>query len=177
MLNKLVVLRRQHLGAEVANALFAAQEAQDRFGIQIAGIDADQKLTAQEKLARLDVLQRSLPKDVPGLHAELDASRSALMMEQGVAALRQQGAPEAQVRQLRERHVGAEAAQNIGAMEVQKIDWEHRQQVFSQQKNAVAQMNLSEQQKQEKIEALLRQLYAEEEIPIARAFNQLPTRR
>jgi lipase chaperone LimK len=173
MLNQVVALRRQHLGAQVADAFFSTQEAQDRIGIQIALMDADPKLTAQEKLARLDALQRTLPDNAPALRAELDTSRSALTMEQGVTSLRQQGATEAQILQLRERHVGAEAAQEISDMEVQKIDWERRQQTFSQQKNAITQMSISEQQKQERIEALLSQTYSEEEIPVARAYHQL----
>lgn len=177
MFNKFVALRRQHLGAQVADAFFAAQEIEERVGIQIAVLDADPKLTAQEKLARLDELKRGLPQTAPGLHADLDASRAALTMEQDVAALRQQGAPEEQVHQLRERHVGPEAAQSIGEMEVQKNDWEHRQQTFSQQKNAISQLNLTAQQKQERIEALLSQIYTEEEIPSARAYHQLQIRR
>ena len=177
MFNKVIALRRQHLGAPVADALFAVQEAQDRYGIQIAMMEADPKLTVQEKLARIDVLQNTLPKGAADLNSDLDASRSALLMEQGVAALRQQGASEVQVQQLRERHAGAEAAKSIGEMEVQKLDWERRQQEFLQQKNIITQMNLSEQQKLGRIEALLGQLYSEEEIPAARAYHQLPQRR
>lgn len=176
MFNKLIALRRQHLGAQVADALFAAQETQDRHGIQIALMDADPKLSAQEKLARIEALQRALPDGAAALASDLDASRSALMMEQGVAALRQQGASEAQVQQLRERHVGAEAAKSIVEMEVQKMDWERRQQEFTQQKNAIARMDLSERQKLERMEALLSQLYSEEEIPVARAFDQMQVR-
>lgn len=176
MFNKVIALRRQHLGAQVADALFAAQESQDRYGIQIAMMEMDPKLTVQDKLARIEALQRALPDGATVLSSDLDASRSALMMEQGVAALRQQGASETQVQHLRERHVGAEAAKSIGEMEVQKMDWERRQQEFTQQKNAIAQMGLTEQQKRERVEMVLSQLYSEEELPAARAFNQLQAR-
>lgn len=173
MFNKVIALRRQHLGAQVADALFAAQETQDRYGIQIAMMEMDPKLTAQDKLARIEALQRALPENAVTLNADLDASRSALTMELGVAALRRQGASEAQILQLRERHVGAEAAKNIGEMEVQKMDWERKQQAFLREKNAIARMSLTDQQKRERMEMVLSQLYSDEELPAARAFNQV----
>jgi lipase chaperone LimK len=174
LFNKFVALRRQHLGSQVADAFFSSQEMQERVGIQLAVMDANPKLTAQDKIALIDALKRAIPDNAPALHAELDTARSALTMEQGVEALRQKGASEAEVRQMRERHVGAEGAESISEMEAQKIDWDRKQQAFAQQKDAIARMNLTEQQKQEKIEALLSRIYAEEEIPIARAFHQLP---
>jgi lipase chaperone LimK len=173
MLDKVIALRRQHLGTETADALFAEQERHDRYGIRIAMLEADPKLTAQEKLTRMEALQRTLPGDAAAIGAEIDASRSALLMEQEVAALRQQGATEAQVRQLRERQVGPEAAESIVEMEEQKMDWERRQQAFQQQKNAIVQMRLGEQQERDRIEMLLSQLYSEEERHAARAFHQL----
>lgn len=171
MLDQLIALRRQQLGAQVADALFAVQEAQDRYGIQVAALEADQKLTPRERIARIDALQRALPKADANFDPELVVSRSALMMEERVAALRRQGASEALIRQLREKQLGAEGAESIGEMEQQKRRWESRQQEFVQRKNVIAQMNLSEPQKQERIEELLHQLYTEEEVPAARAFQ------
>jgi len=172
MLERLATLRRRHLGLDVAQALFGKQEQQERYGLQIAALDADTTLTAQEKLTRIEAMQQALPDGATELHASLEASRSSLSMEQGVAALRAQGGSEAQVRQWREQHVGTEGAAAIGELEAQKSDWERKQQAFAQQRSQIAQMNLSEQQKQEKVEALLRTLYSEEELPAARAYHQ-----
>jgi lipase chaperone LimK len=174
LFNKFVALRRQHLGVQVADAFFTRQEMQDRVGIQLAMMDANPKLIAQEKIARIDALKRTIPDNAPALHAELETARSAVTMEQSVTALRRNGASEAEVRQLRERHVGAEGAESVSEMEAQKNDWDRKQHAFTQQKDAIAQMNLTEQQKQERIDALLSRIYTEEEIPIARAFHQLP---
>lgn len=172
MLDRLGALRRQHLGSEIAAALFGAQEMQERYGLQLAALDADTALTAQQKLARIDAMQQALPEGAAELHANLDASRAALALEQQVAALRSQGASEAQVQQLREQHLGPEGASSIGEMETHKADWERRQQAFVQQLSQIAQMNLSAQQKQDRVEALLRTLYSEEELPAARAYHQ-----
>lgn len=171
MFNKLIGLRRQHLGTHIADALFGTQEIQDRYGVQVAMVEADPALSAQEKIVRLDALESALPRSA-GFNADLHTSRSALEMERNVAALRQQGASEQQVKQLRERHVGPEGAEAIGELESHKLEWEMRQQAFAQQRNLIAQMNLTDQQKQERIEALLRQIYPEEQIPAARALHQ-----
>lgn len=177
MLNQIIALRRQHLGTAVADALFAEQEALDRAGMQLAMVEADPALTAQEKLARIDALQQALPKAAVGIVPNLEASRTALRMEHDVAALRQQGASETQIEQLRTRYVGEAAAKNIGEMELQKMDWERRQQAFSVQKNIIAQMSLSEQQKQARLEVVLSQIYSEEEMAAARVFHQMQPRR
>lgn len=177
MLDELAALRRQHLGAEAADAFFAAEDAQERYRMQLVRMEADGTLSAGEKLARIEALQRTLPAAAVELQADLDTARSTWTMEQGVAELRQQGASEDQVRQLREQYVGTDGANSISEMESQQQEWERRQQAFLQQKEAIVRMNLSEQQKQERMEILLSQIYPEEEIPAARAFHQLQARR
>lgn len=171
-LEKLAALRRRHLGLDIAQALFGAQELQARYGLQLAALEADASLTAQQKLARIEAMQQALPEGATEIHDSLQSSRASLAMEQGVAALRAQGASEAQVRQLREQHVGAEGASSISEMEAHKADWERRQQAFAQQRMQIARMQLSDQQKKERVEALLRTLYSEEELPAARAYLQ-----
>lgn len=172
MLDKLVELRRQHLGTQVADALFGAQEMRERYGMQLALLESDPKLNAQQKLERIEALQRALPDDAADLKADLEGSRSALMMDQEIARMRQQGASDEQIRQVREQHVGPDAARELEEMEQHKFDWERRQQAFAQQRTMIAQMLISEQQKQERVEALLRQFYSEDEIPAARAYHQ-----
>jgi lipase chaperone LimK len=112
MLDRLSALRRQYLGNEIAAALFGTQETQERFGLQLAALDTDTTLTVQQKLARIDAMQQALPEGAVELHANLDASRTALALDQQVAALRAQGASEAQVQQLREQHLGIEGARS-----------------------------------------------------------------
>ncbi|HEY0845687.1 MAG TPA: lipase secretion chaperone [Noviherbaspirillum sp.] len=177
MLDKLAALRRQYLGAEAADAFFAEHEAQERYHTQLVRLEADGALTAREKLARIEAMQRELPATADGLQGDLATARASWALEQGVAELRQQGAPEDRVRQLREQYVGADGAKSISEMESQKLEWQQRQYAFSQQREAIARMNLSEQQKQERIEALLSQIYSAEEIPAARAFHQLQAQR
>lgn len=144
--------------------------------MQLVRLEADSALPAREKLARIEALQRTLPAAAAELQADFDTARSTWAMEQDVAELRRQGASEEQVRQLREQYVGADGADSISEMERQQQEWERRQQAFLQQKEAIARMNLSEQQKQQRVEILLSQIYSAEELPAARAFHQLQAR-
>lgn len=177
MFAKIVALRRQHLGTDSADALFGAQEMLDRYGIQLALINADQELTVQQKLTRIDQLQGALPENAFAMNADIDESRSALVMEQSVSALRQQGASDDQVREFREQQLGAEAARNIGEMESQKTDWERRRQLFMHQHDLISRMNIDEPQKHQRVEALLSQLYSEQEISAARLYLQVQSRK
>lgn len=169
MLDKLAALRREHFGAQVAHALFAAAEAQARFGIQATYIEADPALSRQEKTQRIAALRQALPPHV----ALPDDAHDELVhdVEDRVAALRRQGVPETDIWQLREQGLGPESAQAITEMEAQQLEWEQRYRTYLLQKNAILSSAESAAQKQERIDALLRQHYSEQEIAIARAYD------
>lgn len=76
MLDRLITLRRRHLGLDVAQALFGKQEMQERYGLQLAALEADTTLTAQQKLARIEAMQQALPAGATELQASLEASRA-----------------------------------------------------------------------------------------------------
>ena len=76
------------------------------------------------------------------------------------------------MQRLRERQLGVEGAQHLHDMESQKNQWDQRFQEFSRQKNVILSAAISEQQKQENVEALLRQHYTQQEIDTARAYDR-----
>jgi lipase chaperone LimK len=176
ILDSLIELRRQYLGTNVANALFGSQERQERLGIQLAMLDAAPNLTAKDKLARLDALQAAAPDAGEDMRSEIDAARASLLVEQQASMLRARGASEAEMRQFREQQFGTAGTQSFDEMESHKQEWERRSQAFLQQKNALAQLPIGAQQKQDRIEALLGQFYSAEEMPVARSIHGLPAR-
>lgn len=171
MLSRLIALRRLHLGQEAADALFAVQDAQARVGMETARIEADASLSPREKALRIAALQKTLPAGAAGEGPDADA-QAALALAEQVAALRQRGAPESDVQRLRERQLGVEGAQHLHDMESQKNQWDQRFQEFSRQKNVILSAAISEQQKQENVEALLRQHYTQQEIDTVRAYDR-----
>ncbi|GAB3543003.1 hypothetical protein GCM10027343_15930 [Noviherbaspirillum agri] len=86
MLDRLVTLRRRHLGQEIAQALFGKQELQERYGLQLAALEEDTSLTVREKQARIGAMLQALPADATELRAMLESRRAALSMEQGTGA-------------------------------------------------------------------------------------------
>jgi lipase chaperone LimK len=176
ILDRLIELRRQYLGTQVADALFGSQERQERLGVQLAMLDAAPNLAAKDKLARLDALQAAAPDAGEDMRSELDAARASLLVEQQASMLRERGASEAEMRQFREQQFGKAGTESFDEMETHKQEWERRSQAFLQQKNALAQLPIGAQQKQDGIEALLSQFYSAEEIPVARSIHGLPAR-
>lgn len=176
-LNRLIALRRAQFGEQVASALFSEQELQARFSIDTTRIEADASLSPREKAARIALLKKALPAGLAGDETDAADAQAALASVEQVAALRQRGAPETEVQNVRQRQLGVEGAQQVSDMETQKLQWERRFQAFSQQKNAMLSATMSEPQKQEKVEALLRQHYTDQEIDTARAYDLGNSRR
>jgi lipase chaperone LimK len=173
MQEQLVALRRKHLGEQLAGAMFATQEAQERFGIEAARIDADPILSASEKSARIDALQRVMSAEAAAhLQDRPDSGLQAVYaLDAQVTALRQNGASETEVWKLRQETLGTEDAQAVTEMETQKLRWASRYMAFADQKRIALSAGLSADQIRATTEALLRQHYAEQELDTARAYD------
>lgn len=168
LLDKTVALRRQHFDENTARALFGAEEELTRLDLAMNAIQADPKLSAQEKAAQISALRERMPRDLPGLQAPVSASLGE--MDTQVAALRQQGATPAQVEQLRRRYLGEDAAKAITDMEAQRDQWESRYQAYAQQKKAIVASASPDMAAQ--LDAALRQHFKEEELAAARAYDR-----
>jgi lipase chaperone LimK len=173
MREQLVALRRKHMGEQLAGAMFAAQEAQERLGIAVARIDAAPDLSPSEKWARIDALQRTMPTEATaqGQDKADVGMLTVYALDSQVAALRQAGAPETEVWKLRQETLGPEDAQAITEMETQQTQWVRRYKAFSEQKRMALSTGLAAEQVQATTEALLRQHYAEQELDTARAYD------
>lgn len=165
---KTMALRRSFFDAETAQALFGVQEALALYDIETTRIQADAKLGADQKSRRIKALREALPAEVAVVLLEPDDS---VQLQEQVAALRQRGATENDVLQLRQQTLGIEGAKAVSEMEVQKNEWERRFQAYLQQKNLIMLSPTNPAQKQQQIEALLRQHYSEEEVPAVKAYG------
>ncbi|WOB07362.1 lipase secretion chaperone [Piscinibacter gummiphilus] len=168
LLDKTIALRRQHFDEPTARALFGAEEELTRLDMAMNAIQADPKLSAQEKATQISALRERMPRDLPGLQAPVAASFGELDTQ--VAALRQQGATPAQIEQLRQRYLGEEAAKAMTEMEAQRAQWESRYQAYAQQKKAIVASASPDMAAQ--LDAALRQHFKEEELAAARAYDR-----
>ncbi|HYD60839.1 MAG TPA: lipase secretion chaperone [Noviherbaspirillum sp.] len=168
----LVALRRQHLGPEVASALFSASEVQAWHGIQVLRIEADGTLDTRQKNARLAALENALPDAVVDMMGDDADTRAVRATEREVASLRERGASEEEIKQFRTQALDEDALQAISAMEAQQVEWARRYESFRQQAAPIHAAGISEPLKQQHVDALLRQHYKEHEVQAARAYDQ-----
>lgn len=168
LLDKSIALRRQHFDPDTAQALFGAEEEQTRLDLELQAIEADPRLSPQEKLARARTLSERGPRGLPGLQAPVPAAQAE--METEVAALRQQGATPAQIEQARTRHLGADSARALAETEAARDDWESRYRAYALQKKTIVATAAPDMEAQ--LEAALRQHFSEDELGAARAYDR-----
>lgn len=116
-------LRRETLGDETAAALFAEEDAVDAVAVAKLTADVDDAATPEERALRRDAAEEALPE------AEREnrrAARLALDLRAAEDALREGGASPDELRALRERTVGAEAAERLASLDLQRAQWQSR---------------------------------------------------
>lgn len=115
--------RQQFLAPAVNDAFFSAQDSWDDFGLSRLTVMTDDALTTQQKAAALSALRHNLPFD---MQEDVDA----VMRHQDLKALTLElaaaGGSEAELRQLREQVVGAEAADRLEALESERAHFQLR---------------------------------------------------
>lgn len=116
-------LRRGVFGAETAALLFEEEEQMARVAIALRRIERDPDLSADEKAARRAAAEAELPESIR--EARRRATLPAELARQA-EALRAAGASEGDVRALRERQVGAEAADRLEALDARRAEWTRR---------------------------------------------------
>lgn len=168
LLDKTIALRRKHFDPATADALFGAEEAHARYALAQQAIQADPRLSPQERAGKLQALRAQLPAEAATWQAP--ATLAITEMEDKVAALRAQGATPAQIEQLRQRYVGAEAAASMAAMEAQREQWDTRYQAYLAQKKALSASSGSEASQQ--LDSLQRKHFSDDELAAVRAYDR-----
>ena len=128
-------LREQALGAEAARAFFADEEAADEAAIERARISADPSLDAAERGRRAARLEERLPEPVREARAQ---ALAPLRLMQDEERLRASGASPAEIRALRERSFGAEAADRLEDLDRQRAAWQRRLDDYREARDAIA---------------------------------------
>jgi lipase chaperone LimK len=163
-------LRARLFDGESHRAFFAREEGYNRFTLERLAIRQDAGLSDEEKGAAVDRLRASLPEELqdmvlPQLQQEL---------RQHTARLQATGASAAQIRQLRQQLVGAEATARLEALDSQRQGWQKRLDEYLAAKAAIqANEGLSSGDKRAAIEALAAEGFDERERLRLEAAEQL----
>jgi len=164
---ELVALRRSYLGKEIADSLFAVEDAQARHMFAAIAIQQDADLTAEEKQARQAALQARLNDRLLAV-GQLEPEEVAA---EKVRRLRESGASNADIYSTREAMLGAQSAYELAAADRDEAQWQRRFNGFWQARRYVMQAGLDEAERERQIEQLLDQYFSPEERDRARATS------
>ncbi|MFV9657383.1 lipase secretion chaperone [Pseudomonas sp. NY15366] len=153
-------LRARLFDSETHQAFFAREEGYNRFTLERLAIQHDARMSAEEKGVAVDRLRASLPEEMqdmvlPQLQQEL---------RHNTARLQAEGASAAQIRQMRQQLVGAEATTRLEALDSQREQWQKRLEDYLAAKAKIqATEGLSSSDKRAAIEALATERFDERE--------------
>ena len=163
-------LRARLFDSETHQAFFAREEGYNRFTLERLAIQRDAQMSAEEKGTAVDRLRASLPEELQ------DAVLPQLQQElrQHTARLLAEGASAAQIRQMRQQLVGAEATTRLEALDSQRQNWQKRLDDYIAAKAKIqANEGLSSGDKRTAIEALAAERFDERERLRLEASEQL----
>ncbi|HBM50055.1 MAG TPA: lipase chaperone, partial [Marinobacter sp.] len=153
-------LRREHLGPDVAEGFFGEEERRLQVMLDRQKILSDESLTASERDRALAQLDQLLPEYSRELRRR---SRTVVETAMQVQQLREQGASEAEVRELRLQAYGAEATERLARLDQQRNQWQNRLGEYRQQKALIDNNEgLAPADRQAAVEALRERIFTEE---------------
>lgn len=164
---ELMQLRRSYLGSDIADQLFAVEDAQARHMLAAIAIDQNANLTAEEKQAQQAALQEKLNNRLLAA-GQLEPEEAAA---EKVRHLREQGASSADIYASRQALLGAEGARELAEADREEAQWQSRFNGFWQARRYVMQAGLDEAERDRQVEQLLEQYFGPEERERARATS------
>ncbi|HEX4869715.1 MAG TPA: lipase secretion chaperone [Moraxellaceae bacterium] len=160
-LQQVQALRSQFFSPEVIAAFFGDEDTYDRYTLERLAVLQDKSLTPAQRAARLAALEQQLPE-------QMRESIKVINQVQNLEALTQdwkkRGGTPAELRQIRESIVGAEAADRLESLDRENAQWDQRMNSWYAERAAVlANKSLSEQDRQAQLEALRNSRFSEAE--------------
>lgn len=169
-LDRMSALRRDSLGAEVADAFFRTEEAYDRDALQRLQLARNGTLTPEARARRLAQLDSALP---PELLAARRESTSIEEMSRTVDLMRSNGASDAEIQATRERLLGVGAAQRLADLDGEHAEWNQRYRDYATQRDAIQAASLADSDRALAIQALRLRLFSAQEAIRVDALDRI----
>jgi len=170
ILSQRMLVRRQCLSPDVVDAFFGESEKYDLFTLGRIEIEQNAVLSEQEKESRLIELEEQLPEHMKERRQEY---RTRQKLQKTIDEIRQKGGSEEEVFQARAEIFGPEAAERLAELDKQTANWENRLHQFTEgMKSITQQKELSDDEKQERINELKYDLFDDTEISRVDAIIQ-----
>ncbi|MGM0450337.1 MAG: lipase secretion chaperone [Pseudomonadota bacterium] len=176
LLKELKQLRRSHLGEAMAEGFFGRE--QERIENQLARqrIQNNPDLSEAEKRERILDLEEDLPEYT---HQVRERSRTYNNLHEETRRMREEGASEAEIRELRTEELGAEAANRLAKLDDQRAQWQSRLEAYQERKQRLQDNdNLTETDRRDALERLRSEHFdSEAERRRARALSRIDASR
>jgi len=153
---QLQALRQQHFSAAENTAFFQEENAYDNYMTQYLAIAQDQTLDAARRQQAITQLEQQLPE--PMRQARQQATQQTQLYET-TEELKKNGASTEELFQVRAQALGAEAAAALAELDKKQADWDRRLNSYQQEREAIRQAGLSEQDQQAAISRLIEQRF------------------
>lgn len=150
--DQLAALRGEHFDVVAKEAFFQAEEEYDRYTIARLKIMQNQRLSGDEKATQLAELRSHQPESV--LQA-LDGVGQYQELRELTSAWQNSNGDNKTLRRIREETIGEEATQRLEQLDVQRAQWQERVSRWQAERERVlSNANLSDEDKQERLEEL-----------------------
>lgn len=153
-------LRASLFSREAHAAFFEGEELYNNFTLERLAIQQDDFINEQQKALAIEDLRESLPEEmqqllVPQIQHEL---------REQTLALREAGADEAAIRELRLGLLGPAATERFEELDQRRADWQRRVDAFNQERDSIlAEPGLAENDRRAAVTALLQEQFTEAE--------------
>lgn len=165
-------LRREVFPPDVVEAFFAEEEAAVHREIARRAVAGDPSLSFAERQQGLAAIDADAPPEVREARA---AAVLAGTLQQEEAALHARGGSPDELRALRERLVGPEAASRLADLDTRRADWQARVDEFrSERARIVADQSRTQAERATAVSALLASRFSEPERLRVQALDEIP---
>ena len=163
-------LRIQYLGAEVASAFFAEEEAYDLYTVTRLELSNNTSLSDAERTAQLNVLEEQLPEQYLNVRKK---QQHRVAINEEINTLRENNASIYELQDTWTQHYGEEAAQRLVTLEVKRQEWKGRYDDYSQQRQSLQAMGLDDDSFESQLNALKESLFTEVEQKRIQALDKI----
>lgn len=154
-------LRTQYFNQEVIAAFFGDEDAYDRYTLARLEVIQNKNLSAAQRAQQLAALQQQLPTSI---QESMQTVNQYQNLEALTADWKKRGGTPAELRQIRESLVGAEAADRLEALDKDRAGWDQRMNAWYSERDAILHnTNLSEQDRQSQLNELRKSRFSDTE--------------
>lgn len=158
---QIAALRTQYLAQDVIQAFFGDEDAYDRYTMARLEVMEDKNLSATEKAKRSAELLNTLP---PQLKESVQTLNKYQELTTFTEDWKKRGGKPEELRAIREQVVGVEATERLEDLDKERAEWDSRIQAYLQTRDTILKNPaLSEQQRQQQLNAIKNKDFSEQE--------------